>query len=68
MPVSNDNQDYGESDKKNKSNVTSEKASSSAKSDISGSSDKEGTMTSDNLKGKKVDADLEQEKDKPADV
>ncbi len=66
MPVSNDNQDYGESDKKNKSSATSEKGSSSSKSAVG--PDEEGTLTSDNLKGKKVDADLEQEKDKPADV
>jgi hypothetical protein len=66
MPVSNDNQDYGESDKKNKGTVTSEKSSSSSKPTVG--PDEEGTMTSDNLKGKKVDADLEQEKDKPADV
>ncbi len=66
MPVSNDNQDYGESDKKNKSNATSEKNNSSSKT--TGNPDEEGTMTSDNLKGKKIDADLEQEKDKPADV
>lgn len=66
MPVSNDNQDYGESDKKNKGTVTSEKNSSSSKSTVG--PDEEGTLTSDNLKGKKVDADLDQEKDKPADV
>ncbi|MBA2762660.1 MAG: hypothetical protein H0U39_12040 [Segetibacter sp.] len=66
MPVSNDNQDYGESDKKNKGSATSEKSSSSSKSTVG--PDEEGTLTSDNLKGKKVDADLEQEKDKPADV
>jgi hypothetical protein len=66
MPVSNDNQDFGESDKKNKNNVTSEKNSSSSKT--AGSPAEEGNMTSDNLKGKKVDADLEEEKDKPADV
>ncbi len=66
MPVSNDNQDYGESDKKNKSSVTSEKGSSSSKPIVG--PDQESTMTSDNLKGEKVDVDLEQEKDKPADV
>ncbi|MEJ7828263.1 MAG: hypothetical protein WKF91_08715 [Segetibacter sp.] len=66
MPVSNDNQDYGESDKKNKGSATSEKSSSSSKSTVG--PDEEGTLTSDNFKGKKVDADLEQEKDKPADV
>ncbi len=66
MPVSNDNQDYGESDNKNKSSSTSKKDSSSSKSTVG--PDEEGTLTSDNLKGKKVDADVEQEKDKPADV
>lgn len=66
MPVSNDNQDYGEKDNKNKSNSASQKGKSSADSSVS--SDEEGKMTSDNLKGKKVDADPEKETDKPADV
>lgn len=65
MPVSNDNQDYGEKDNKNKSASTSKKDDPSSKS--SSGSD-EGKMTSDNLKGKKVDADPEKETDKPADV
>jgi hypothetical protein len=65
MPVSNDNQDYGEKDNKNKSNSVSQKGKSSSESV---SSDDEGKMTSDNLKGKKVDADIERETDKPADV
>ncbi|HEX8462029.1 MAG TPA: hypothetical protein VF623_11385 [Segetibacter sp.] len=51
MPNSNDNQDYGESDQKNK-----EKNAAPV----------EGKMTSDDLKGKKIDADLDLEKDKPA--
>jgi hypothetical protein len=50
MPVSNDNQDYGKSDEKNKEQ----------------SSEPTGNkMTSDDLKGKKIDADLENEKEKP---
>ncbi len=65
MPVSNDNQDYGEKDNKNKSNSVSQKSKSSSETV---SSDDEGKMTSDNLKGKKVDADPEKETDKPADV
>ncbi len=55
MPVSNDNQDYGQSDKKNKSNVK----------EMSPEGDEKG-LTSDDLKGKKVDADPEEETDKPA--
>lgn len=66
MPVSNDNQDYGEKDEKNKSASTSNKSNSSDNS--SENPNEEGTMTSDNLKGKKVDADVEKETDKPADV
>ena len=51
MPISNDNQDYGQSDEKNKS--------SSEPTDKG--------LTSDDLKGKKVDADLDKEIDKPAE-
>ena len=54
MPISNDNQDYGKSDEKNKQN---ENLPESA----------EGKLTSDDLKGKKIDADLEREQDKPSD-
>jgi len=55
MPISNDNQDYGQSDEKNKSNEKQKTPEGDEK-----------TFTSDDLKGKKVDADLEQETDKPA--
>lgn len=55
MPVSNDNQDYGQSDEKNKSK-TKEK---------SPEGDEKG-LTSDDLKGKKIDADVEKESDRPA--
>lgn len=55
MPVSNDNQDFGQSDDKNKTNVKEKAPEGDGKG-----------LTSDNLKGKKVDADLEQETDKPA--
>lgn len=55
MPVSNDNQDFGQSDDKNKPNVKEKTPEG----------DGEG-LTSDDLKGKKIDADLEQETDKPA--
>ena len=52
MPTSNDNQDYGQSDEKNKDN----KAASEANK-----------LTSDDLKGKKIDADVTQEVDRPAE-
>ncbi len=53
MPISNDNQDYGQSDEKNKS--------TEAQSD-------KGQFSSDDLKGKQqVDGDIEKEADKPAD-
>jgi hypothetical protein len=54
MPISNDNQDYGKSDEKNKQEKTVPANS-------------ENLLTSDDLKGKKIDADLENEKDKPAE-
>lgn len=56
MPVSSDNQDFGKSDKENESN-TKEKSPESDKS----------TFTTDDLKGKKVDGDPEQESDKPTE-
>ena len=52
MPISNDNQDYGKSDEKNKEQ---------------NSQPTENKLTSDDLKGKKIDADLENEKDRPAE-
>ena len=55
MPVSNDNQDYGKSDEKNKTNVKEKSPEGDGKG-----------LTSDDLKGKKVDADLEKDSDKPA--
>jgi len=55
MPVSNDNQDYGKSDEKNKENVSSSSAPNETK------------FTSDDLKGKKVDADPDRETDRPAE-
>ena len=54
MPVSNDNQYYGKDDKKNKENAPQQ-----------GSQQKETKMTTDDLKGKKVDADPEKESGKP---
>ena len=54
MPVSNDNQDYGQSDEKNKANNTTKGS-------------EENKLTSDDLKGKKIDADVEKETDRPAD-
>ncbi len=56
MPISNDNQDFGQSDEKNKSNVKEKSSGGDEKS-----------LTSDDLKGKKVDADPEKESDKPAE-
>ena len=55
MPVSNDNQDYGKSDEKNKDNISEKKPEGN-----------DGSFSSDDLKGKKVDADPERETDKPA--
>ncbi len=65
MPLSNDNQDY-----KNDEN----KQGQTAAENTSENNKKEGTvgedtkMTTDDLKGKKVDADPDKETDKPADV
>lgn len=55
MPTSNDNQDFEQSNEKNKSNVKEK----SPEGDGS-------VFTSDDLKGKKIDGDPEQESDKPA--
>lgn len=52
MPISNDNQDYGKSDEKNKQQESLTPAG-------------ESKLTSDDLKGKKIDADLEMDTDKP---
>ncbi len=54
MPISNDNQDFGQSDEKNKSNVKEKSPEGDGKG-----------LTSDDLKGKKVDRDPEQETDEP---
>lgn len=54
MPLSNDNQDYGKSDEKNKKENTETPGQTQ--------------MTTDDLKGKQqVDADVDDEKDKAAD-
>ncbi len=50
MPLSTDNQDYGKSDEKNEENT----AQNSTK------------LTSDDIKGKTVDADVEDPQDRPA--
>lgn len=52
MPTSNDNQDYGKSDEKNKD-------------ENAGTNGGDNKLTSDDLKGKKVDRDMDNEKDKP---
>jgi hypothetical protein len=52
MPLSNDNQDYGQSDEKNKQ--------SAVKPD-------ENKLTSDDLKGKKVDREPGKEQDEPVE-
>lgn len=52
MPISNDNQDYGKSDEKNESNAAKPATEN---------------LTSDDLKGKKIDADLDKDIDKPAE-
>jgi hypothetical protein len=54
MPVSNDNQDYGKSDEKNKKENSPLPTGTNM-------------LNSDDLKGKKIDADLENEQDKPAE-
>ncbi len=63
MPLSNDNQDYGIKDIKNDGHSNKVKSENA----LDDKAD-ESKMTTDNLKGKKVDADPEQETDKPADV
>ena len=54
MPVSNDNQDYGKDDQQNTKNAAQQDGQQ-----------QETKMTSDDLKGKKVDADVTQESDRP---
>ena len=54
MPISNDNQDFGRSDEKDKKENAPLPTG-------------ENTLTSDDLKGKKVDADPDNKTDKPAD-
>ncbi|HEX8334363.1 MAG TPA: hypothetical protein VF622_17200 [Segetibacter sp.] len=61
MPNSNDNQDLEQDKVKDDKNGLNENVRENAQSDMN-------QFTSDNLKGKKVDADPEQESDKPADV
>jgi hypothetical protein len=56
MPLSTDNQDYGEKDKKN------ENAGNTGKTN----KEQNDKLSSDDLKGKKVDADLSKETDTPA--
>jgi hypothetical protein len=53
MALSTDNQDYGKSDEKNKQNKNI--------------NPDENKLTSDDMKGKKVDADVELDTDKPAE-
>ena len=68
MPVSNDNQDY-----KNKENIKeSQEQSSSGNSgeknqQQSSSAESQNQFTSDDLKGKKVDRDFENDKEEPLD-
>lgn len=69
MPVSNDNQDY-----KNKENIkenegkTSEGNSGEQNQKQPTSPEAENNFTSDDLKGKKVDRDYENEDEEPADT
>jgi len=65
MPLSTDNQDYGQSDKKNEKAGNTEKPQSSSSNKAG---EENSQMSSDNLKGKKVDADLSKDSDKPANV
>lgn len=62
MPLSTDNQDYNNDE--NKASQTKDSSSNTASS----TEEQAGKLTSDNLKGKKVDADVEKESDRPADV
>jgi hypothetical protein len=64
MPLSNDNQDY-----KNEENKPSQNAAKADDGKHGASTEEQASkLTSDNLKGKKVDADVEKESDRPADV
>jgi hypothetical protein len=68
MPISNDNQDYkNDENLKDKGGDSKGPAGENKGQKNKGMGD-ENELTSDNLKGKKVDADLERETDKPADV
>lgn len=66
MPVSNDNQDYNNPE--NKKEGENKSTIGEGKQNPNSSPEANNQMTSDNLKGKKVDADLENDADKPADV
>lgn len=61
MPNSTDNQDLKQDDDVKNKGGSNEKGKQNAQGD-------ENNFTSDNLKGKKVDADPSKESDKPADV
>lgn len=54
MPVSNDNQDFGKQDEENKGNIVT-------------SASGENKLSSDDLKGKKIDADLDNEEERPSE-
>jgi hypothetical protein len=65
MPLSTDNQDYqnpeNKQDEKQKDEKGKNKTSTGPEDNLTG-------MTSDNLKGKHPDPDLDREEDRPADV
>lgn len=64
MPNSMDNQDYGKSDEKNK--ATGQKAETGPSAGNIPLGKDQDNLTSDDLKGKKVDADPSKESGKPA--
>jgi hypothetical protein len=61
MPLSNDNQDYKNPENKNEQNQQGGKEQNSQQ-------DSKNKLNSDDLKGKKVDADPAEQKGKPADI
>lgn len=68
MPNSTDNQDYSENDvkKEDKKSSATETATGPAMGDLPLSSkEDENNFTSDDQKGKKIDADLDNENEKP---
>jgi hypothetical protein len=68
MPVSTDNQDYNNAENKGNEEKKSEVNGPGGSDQKNSSPESKNDFTSDNLKGKKIDADVEKETDKPADI